>query len=330
MDALYFPRLSLPHSSWTNPNLLFFDRIGVIAPSQRQRGLFDYRTRELIDREIVIPIDPSEHAVDHDTDEMVLAFLLGKGRSPNGGPLARIHAGKIGYSILAEELRRGGLLWHVPNYDERHHYNDDMWLEGPVWVVEHLMNVLALRILARNDMSLITDRKDSHSAVTGLGRGDARLSETRRRARAIRRLLPVAPDLDVETLLAFRQDHQTELRRFRQYVRELMMSSRDDQDFRDKVRDAELIRERLALRLQRLPSRIPPAEIILSLASFAAPIAERSYLSAAATGLGLGYLVLKHTKQRRDERREQVELSEHKLIFAALASRAFDHGWQGD
>jgi len=203
-------------------------------------------------------------------------------------------------------------------------------LEGPVWVVEHLMNVLALRILARREMSLITDRKDSHSAVIGMRAGAFRRRDVQRRARAIRRLLPAAPDLSVQALLDFRGEHQTELRRFRRYIDELATRRQDTKDFHDELLDAEMLRERLAGRLARLPSRIEPAEILLSVASVAAPLAEQGYYSAAVTGFGLAYLVLKHANQNRAVREREAELRQHKLIYAALASRTFDGGWAED
>jgi hypothetical protein len=78
LEALYFPNLRLPEPEWTNPNLLFFDHIEFIAPSEDDLSLFDYRTRDLMEHGLARPLQPERFSGDDQSDETVLGHILGQ------------------------------------------------------------------------------------------------------------------------------------------------------------------------------------------------------------------------------------------------------------
>ncbi|TBD47120.1 hypothetical protein [Rhizobium ruizarguesonis] len=320
MEALYFPNLSLPHPAWTNPNLLFFDRIQVIAPPRVEASYFDYRTRDLISAGLVGPLDPAPYAHDEEGDEMVLGYILGQlfKRRPNSPP-ARIHIGKISYSRLAQRLQEARLLSRVE------HPFDDGWLEGPQWVIDHLMVVLAMRILAQSeDLPLITSRKDAKRLAVG------RLHESTRdvrRVAAVAKLLPVGADATIDQIVRFKVRHGEELRRFRTVINDLLKGEVEIDVFYRRLDEAERMRYELANELRVLETRVPGWDLALSCAGVAAPFLENSPYSVAAATVGFGYLVYKLSQERLQARRRR----DKKLVYAALAQQQLMPGdWGGD
>src|SRR2546430_9622057 len=130
MDALYFPNLSLPRAAWTNPVALYFDHIGIIAPSEYEARLSDRRTAALIDVGIVRLMFAG--GFDHcGRDEEIVARIerwwRGRSRSEHArSPQYRIHRGKLENAGLLRELIRRGLLKPLPSEEE--------WLVGAVAV----------------------------------------------------------------------------------------------------------------------------------------------------------------------------------------------------
>lgn len=313
MDALYFPHLSLPGPAWTNPNLLYFDSISVIAPSRRDIGLFDGPTGRLIEHNLVRPIDPQRYRADPRSDAAIVGHILGLGSSQKRhAPLATIHLGKISGSPLMHDLIELGLLWKTSEWD---------WLEGPVWVIEYVMSVLAIRILMDADLALVTDHPSARGLVAGPIRRD--VSRDKRRLQAVTTLLPVGPDVSVDHILRFRDDHRRELREFRMFVEALAFrsvdSGEDAESFSARLRSAEEVREYLVGKLEAVRSSAPPLAIALSVASVAAPAFEGSPYSLAASAMGLGYLLLQQQRARASERR----MLKDKLVYAAIAADHF-------
>ena len=314
MEALFYPALSLPGAAWTNPNLLFFDRIGVIAPTGSEQELFNGPTRLLIKHDLVRPIDPLRYAVDEDDDGLVLSHLLGMSQRQPRCELVQIHLGKLSYSQLPSELIAHKLLW--PTYSRD-------WLEGPAWVIDYVMSVLALRILANRDLnlSLLTNLPSAERLVAGIPLR-YRTSGSRR-LRAVARLLPIGPDAQLEQILDFRQRHQRELRDFRGFLEGLLRRSPGghdgEADFEARLRRAEEVRDHLVGELGSIRTTAPAFPIALSMSAIAAAVVEASHYSAAAGIAGLGYLLY----TRAAAVRREGDVRRDKLVFAALTTRTF-------
>jgi hypothetical protein len=313
LDALFYPTLSLPRSAWTYPNLLYFDKIGVIAPHGDERELFDGPTRVLMSYGLVDRVNPEQYAVDEENDAIVVAHLHGiaQTRRPSG-PRARIHIGKIGYTSFPTELRDLGFLSEP---------DPKGWLEGPAWVCDYVMSVLATRIMNHPglNLSLLTNQPFANRVVAGVP--PSRRSAVARRVEALARLLPIGPDAEIDEILRFRRRHEQELKQFRRFVEQLVLRSGEgpdsQMDFERRLRDAERLRADLVDALRDLPSRPSPVDIGLAIAPVAASITEDAYYSAGAAVCGLAVLLYRQSEAYRRRR----AISSDKLVYAALAER---------
>lgn len=315
MDALFYPTLSLPGPAWTNPNLLFFEQIGVIAPEGEARELFDGRTRVLMDYGLVRPVHPMHYARDDEDDERVIGHLLALAQKPpKSHGSAHVHLGKIAYTMLPEALTERGLLRRLQRDD---------WLEGPDWVVDYVMSALATRMASNPDLdvSLVTNLASADRFVSGAPRLERLRAD--RRIRAVSRLLPIGPDAELDEIMRFRERHERELRSFRGFVESLVRRSSiepaDEPDFNARLRQAEQLRKHLVGELDAVPSTAPALPIMLSITAIAAPIIEASHYSAAAGAVGLGYLL--YTRGSATRRARQAR--QDKLIYAALVEKTF-------
>ncbi len=316
VDALFFPTLSLPSATWTNPNLLFFDQIGVIAPDGDRRNLFDGPTRTLMEYDLVRPVAPERFArADDEDDGRVVSHCLGMMHAHRSQrEIAHIHLGKIAHTHLPSELRALQLLWAT-------HHPD--WLEGPAWVVGYLMSVLAVRISLHPDInaSLVTNEQSAERLVVGL----KRVAQDRsvRRLRAVSRLLPVGPDADIAEIVSFRQNHRRELQSFRQFVEALALrhptGEEGEQNFEARLRGAEELRRHLVGELEAVRESFAPMPLALSVAAIAAPMAEHSPFSTTVGVGGLGYLL--YTAARAHQRYRAAR--KDKLVYAAYAAGRF-------
>jgi hypothetical protein len=315
LDALFYPTLSLPGAAWTNPNLLFFDEIGVIAPEGDERELFDGPTRLLMRHGLVRPVEPIRYAQDDEGDGHLVSHLLGMAQlQPKHGELARIHLGKIAFTRLPSELRELGLLW--PSHC-------DDWLEGPTWVASYVMSVLATRMAShpRLNASLVTNLRSAGRLVAGVPQVE--FAAASRRVRAVSRLLPIGPDAELAEILRFRERHRAELRRFRGLVEGLVRRSPDgpdgEADFDARLRQAEEVRRHLVGELEAVRTAAPPLPVAISIATIAAPAVEAAYCSAAVAVAGLGYLLYTRGAAARRERAARRD----GLVYAALAAKTF-------
>ncbi|KXV35667.1 hypothetical protein AD942_00315 [Gluconobacter japonicus] len=314
LEALFYPALSLPGAAWTNPNLLFFDRIGVIAPIGPARELFDGPTRLLIEHNLVRPIEPFQYAIDYDDDDNVLSYLLGMAQNQKRCEVARIHLGKLNYSPILLELVKHKLLWKI--------YHEE-WLEGPTWVIEYIMSVLALRIVANRNLnlSLLTNLPSAGRLVAGIPPRNQTLNS--RRLRAVAQLLPVGPDAEIKQILKFREQHQPELRAFRGFLETLLRRSPTghdgEADFEARLREAERVRNHLVGELDSIRKEAPALPIALSIAAIAAAAVEISPYSTGVGVAGLGYLL----HARGVAARREGKARHDKLVFSALTAKTF-------
>jgi len=305
MEALYFPYLSLPSATWVNPALLFFDRLAVIAPDGGERAWHDRRTRELIDLDMV-RLEVPGGGWGGEEDRILLSYLLGRASTVRSNVnIARVHGGKLAYGALAADLIGSGLLAGT----------EDGWLEGPEWVVAHLMSYLALQISghSRQPLPLITDQR----AAARLMVGPREATLESRRIRAVTRLLPVPPEARLADLATFRERHTRELRSFRDYINALI--TRDpsnlngEERFEERIRDAERARAHLMGEMRSFDWRDRGLAIsILALSTGAAPLDHAPWgLGAGLIGLGLTGAQALSARGRR----QRAEGS--RLIYAA-------------
>ncbi|WP_419316816.1 hypothetical protein ACN2C7_10175 [Caulobacter sp. ErkDOM-E] len=223
LQALYFPNLSLPESSWVNPAILYFDRIQVIAPMDQRADLYDRRTEELIGEDVVVPVTPGMSGWDREADARFVRYLTQlPGTQRRDLAPARVHLGKLAYTDLADDLRATGQL----------HEDRDGWLVGPRWAADQVLTYLALQMttFSREEASLVTDTGAAWTRVTGI------TTSERRRAnelQTVTSLLPVAASTPIRELVRFRRQHARALQEFRDEIISVLAAGSGDIDLRE-------------------------------------------------------------------------------------------------
>lgn len=315
MEALYFPRISLPSPSWTYPNILFFDKINVIAPNFRLHRNFNFETRILCENGLVNTIDPSEY-LDEDDVSDILDYIVNVGpfRSENEG-FSRINTFKFRGRYLLSGFIYKKLLIETND-------SDGQWVEGPTWIIEELITAMAAKILsAKDNMPIITDRTSSLNLISQNINSDNKYSITqnKRRMDSIIKLLPVSPHINIDSLVEFKNAHHNELKNLQEFVVDLTRIENSDEIFERDLSEAERLRDHLIdeiNEIQRFPSEI---EISLSAASVGAAIYDGGNASIAASALSLSYLL--YNWMNKQKQKKLIE--KDKLVFAARAEIKF-------
>lgn len=305
MEALYFPYLSLPAATWVNPALLFFDRLGVIAPEGSHSGLFDRRTEELVELGLAQPITPHGIWDDRENDAFI-GYMLGRASAERSyGRVERVHVGKLSYTPLAATLEEAGLLARV----------DGAWLEGPAWVVGRVMAYLAVQtaLHSRRPLPLLTDERAAARAV--VGSEEARTMS--RRVRAVSRLLPVPADIPPVEIERFRRRHRHELTAFREYIAHLTdpyPTAREvEASFEEQLQEAERVKAHLIGEMNDFQWRKFGPDISILALTVGASAIEQSPWSA---GVGLLGLVIAGARGAA-EFRNRLAAVKSPLVYAA-------------
>jgi hypothetical protein len=309
LDVLYFPRLSLPAASWVNPALLYFSSIGVIVPEGPVGGLFDRRTEAFLRSGLVEPVQAPYRPALPEVDARFVGYLQGRASvmAARAAAVERVHLGKLSRSPLSTDLIRSGLLVRA----------DGEWLEGPDWVVAHVMCYLAMQLSTAHGVPMVTDEASAGRIVAG----DDHRSSASRRIKALTTLLPLAASARPDDILEFRHRHERELSRFRSYVEELISPNvpveASEISFRVDLAEARRLREYLEGELESNGWRGPALQLTMSLTAVGASTAEQSYLSAAAGLLPLGFALSQTWRTGRRRR----EVQQAPLVYAALATK---------
>lgn len=310
MDALYFPNLSLPSAAWINPVALYFDKIGIIAPSEYEAGLSDARTAELINVGIAEPmfLGAFEHG---ERDEELVENLARWWRDlPNGGPppsLYKIHRGKLVHAGLIQLLSRHRLL--------REHPFDKAWLVGPEPVCMRIMSLLASRIMRAQSVSALVTSEAAAFQVT-TDREPIADTITERRRHAVTSLLPIAPWVSPADLRRFKDEHGTELRAFRGFIEQLIRRNNDDELFRDRLREVGELRSHLVAELDAINARLARPGLGLAIAKLGGSFVEASPISGA-----IDFIDAISTRSGDARRRKEIEREE--IAYAVLARAEF-------
>lgn len=229
-SALYFPYIEVPKSPTLTRVLLYWDTLGSIVPQDVPPSP---RMQRLIDLDLVVPVDPRDHAgIDHagrrslerDFEGLVEHYRQthARGRRPTKPDLpVRIHSDK-GEWRFWKTLETSGLA-RIPKTTEYAHRG---WITVDGHIGALYMALLATWIgqTARVTMDPITDQQGYWELLAdGLHLGVPQTLD-RMRAAMLRNVLP-APSrpIDPGELVEFKTAHIALLRRMRRHVeRELL------------------------------------------------------------------------------------------------------------
>lgn len=301
LQALYFPNLSLPQSSWVNPAILYFDRIQVIAPMERRPDLYDRRTEELIAEDVVVPVTPGMSGWDPEADGRFVRYLtqLPSAQKRNVTP-ARVHLGKLAYTHLTDELRATGWL----------HEDGDGWLVGPRWAADQVLTYLALQMTAfsQEEASLVTDMETAWTQVTGVTPSERRRA---RELQTVTSLLPIAGSTSTHELVRFRRRHARALQEFRDEIASVLAA----RDRNIDLRELQQRRDELIADLQGFNMASSAVNVTVTALPIGAALVEGSPWSA-----GAGIAALAHGAWNEARRSWRAYAARRDpMVYAAIA-----------
>jgi hypothetical protein len=241
-NALYFPFISVPESSWFTRILLYWDKVGSIIPFEfveAPERLSKY-TRDLLIDELLIQVDPGQYVwqaprfreafVDF-MESLPSHDIRQRRASLRNHNTFRVHTEKM--QEIADYLVNARLAQRV----------DWSWCDVEKKTADEFMGYLAALLgkIEGVDSTPVTDTSANLDpfllASQSVGRVEARIAALRKIV--LEQLLPV-PERPVSsaTLRSFKQRHGERLRRFRYSIEQEVA------DIADMV-DADLQKHRL-------------------------------------------------------------------------------------
>ena len=221
-SALYFPYIDVPQTQWLFRVLLYWDTIKSIVPIDYVNAPEQHSAemRELLAAGLVEPVMPSEYISDIDRfGDGFLSFVEHRQRG-----LRRLKAGKPGKHeegamlLHVEKLGRVGDALVDRSLAERAGYP---WFRVQRWVAVSFMAYLAAVLGQQHGVEADPVTFD-RSSLFVLGGSPSKLVHARRsRARTLmlRSLLPrPKANLDLHSIVRFKERHTDALRRFRSAV----------------------------------------------------------------------------------------------------------------
>lgn len=217
-NALYFPYINVPNSTWFSRLLLYWDSVSAIIPYEYSEdpGLLDRHTRDLLRADLVHQVWPGQYTskIPRFVDDFI-EYLEGLGDIRTlrlqrfaSTPGSRIHFEKL--ADLGRELELLGLARRI----------DDSWFEVEVMTGDEFMAYLASAIASVDEQGLspITDDVGNLSSFLGKERQfEARVEPLR--VAVLRSALP-APrgEITVDDIRSFKDKHHDRLFDFRNWV----------------------------------------------------------------------------------------------------------------
>jgi hypothetical protein len=231
---LYYPHINVPQNEWLSRAVLYWDKVGCILPHaydpygrstnlRRRQAVERYRfTRELIDAELVAPIEPDQALGVPDFIDDFLALLDSYPEVPLGADLdlrhtmtIRVHRGKLEHQLL-RQLRELGLA--EGSYR-------DVWIPVEQTTAELYVAYLAARLGALQEvpMTPATDERESLRVFQPLSPNDDLVVGVAPTSYDVRHallsgILPAPGWSHAAQLHRFKESHGDELKRMRKRV----------------------------------------------------------------------------------------------------------------
>lgn len=211
-NALYFPYINVPSTSWTTQAILYWDKLATIVPMDHldRPEQMDVLTRELLSEGLVEPIVPGMYLYEAQRfDECFIEFVEKRvqfNRSRSIDPtttsqVTRIHAEKMGQ--IPDYLVEKGLAKRL----------DHAWYEIETPLANQFMAYLAtvLGAIPEVNATPITDKAQFAVALRSrrpVTKRDETLNSFKAREVILKSLLPI-PDgpVDVNKLIMFKNRH---------------------------------------------------------------------------------------------------------------------------
>lgn len=228
-NILYYPCINLPNTDWTIRALLYYDRIGSIAPAQyfEEPECFDPFMRDVVRNELIEPMDPMMH-LEHPTEvsEEICEYLKRNAHIIKRRKLSlkteksRLHVDKFNPEILTELTRMG--------VAERVDWN---WYNVERKTANELMMLLASVVANKIDYLPATDEMNYDFSFPYIRNESLELRMRQyRRDLILKNLIPYPKQIDLTRLRHFKDRHSDLLKAFGNKVEQLVFNPNIEHD----------------------------------------------------------------------------------------------------
>jgi hypothetical protein len=333
-NALYFPYINVPRSDWLYAMALYWDKVSAIVPYDYlyNSEKFSPFMRDLVRKELVTPVIPTEFIPEHRKfAEPFLSYVENKLKKRNTSGIGenpnyfQIHIEKIEY--LVHDLEDLGVLKPA----------EYPWFDTIDWVAEAFMAYLAtcIGLNPRINAQPVTDDY-SASRLLGLRlTTNAKLATRRNQVRnsILTEILPVPKvGTDITKLLRFKEKNFERLRKFRTNIEETCLDLANRPVFSEEQVDAKAsnLREEtteLAAKMKASWGDVTFRDFLplasLGISIITDPIHETEPVIRTLKFTGVGLALTAAVDQFADSMRENFEMRNEPLAYAALAGRIF-------
>jgi len=247
-NILYYPYINLPRTDWTLRTLLYYDNVGSIVPQEyfySPEKHYDKFMLELVRSELVTPLDPID-ILDRPWD-VARPFIELIERNEDKLLIFQNNFRQGSRSLIHNEKFTSSLI-HADKFNENVFYalqelglaerTDGRWYSVEKSIANSLMTFLATLIGAKTNRLLTTDY------VKHIYFQQSFKKEQQKRETILTSLIPFPKDIDINSLLRFKEKHSDLLIAFRTRVELIALDS-------DIVEGTPLFHQNLAELLQR-------------------------------------------------------------------------------
>ena len=262
-NLLYYPYINIPRTDWTLRTLIYYDQVGSIVPQNYffEPDRYDKFMRELVQNELVIPINPMEVLekpleisrpfINYINSE---EFRIRQRRENfKKERFGRIHRGKFNDPRIHTEKFDGEIFYQLEQAGlaEREDYE---WFRVEQKTANDLMSFLASVIGGKLDFLPTTDMQvrkvpfmDSSKKIYKTKR-----KENIRREIILRELIPFPEQIDLNQLRRFKDKYSDLLKRFKNKVELIALDHNLDEEsqlFKETIKELNYRKEELSAKM---------------------------------------------------------------------------------
>ncbi len=259
-NLLYYPYINMPKTNWTVRSLLYYDQIGSIVPMDYfyNPDRYDPFMRELVERELVLPINPMEqfdspwqvckpfvdymNSKDFNLKRRKKSFEQKDGHKIFESKFqgSRIHTNKFDHELLYQ-IEQAGLATREDNHEW-------FWVEQKT--AGELMMFLASVLGKKIDFLPATDLKIKSNPFFLTKK---RIEQTKQKREIIlENLIPFPHEIDITKLTKFKEKNSELLKNFKNGVELIAINSDIEMGsdlFKEKITELELGKNELMIKM---------------------------------------------------------------------------------
>ncbi len=262
-NLLYYPYINIPRTDWTVRTLIYYNQVGSIVPQNYfyEPERYDKDMRELVQNELVIPINPIE-VLDRpwEISKPFINYVNSKEFSVRQRrenfkqkKYGRIHRGKFnGQRIHTEKFDRE--IFYQLEQAGLAEREDDEWFRVEQETANDLMSFLASVIGGKLDFLPATDIQVRKATFTNNSKKiyQTKRNENIRREIILSELIPFPEQIDLNKLRKFKDKHIDLLNRFRNKIELIALNPNLEEEsllFKETIKELNYQKDELTAKM---------------------------------------------------------------------------------